>query len=275
LFRWFRRPTREELVRDVEAAMDAEEWDRAANLGRKAVRRWPEDAKIWHLVGQVAFGIERPDEALEAMNRAVELDPEWVDAHVGAIQALLEMSLVDEAVSEAEGLARDVPDDALVVHLLATALEIAGQSGRANRLYKRAEALDPDHFFAPARVSRQRFDELTRAAISRLPDDIQAALENIEIVVKDVPHEGDVGEGEPPLNPTLLGVFMGFHRGEQSLEDPWTTAFPARILLFQRNIERVCHDHEELERQIGITVFHEVGHYLGLSEEEVHARGLG
>ena len=31
----------------------------------------------------------------------------------------------------------------------------------------------------------------------------------------------------------------------------------------------------EVERQVTITVLHEIGHYLGLDEDELHQRGLG
>jgi predicted Zn-dependent protease with MMP-like domain len=44
---------------------------------------------------------------------------------------------------------------------------------------------------------------------------------------------------------------------------------PDRVVLYQRNIEAVCRTEEEIEHQIRMTVIHEVGHYFGLSEDEL------
>ena len=47
-----------------------------------------------------------------------------------------------------------------------------------------------------------------------------------------------------------------------------------RILLYKRNLEKICRDEEELIDQIQITVRHEVGHYLGLDEDDLERLGL-
>jgi predicted Zn-dependent protease with MMP-like domain len=45
-------------------------------------------------------------------------------------------------------------------------------------------------------------------------------------------------------------------------------------VLYQRNLERFARSRPELIEQIGVTLIHEVGHFLGLDEEELYARGL-
>ena len=47
-----------------------------------------------------------------------------------------------------------------------------------------------------------------------------------------------------------------------------------RVILFKRNLEKICRDGEELIEQIQITVRHEIGHHLGLSEEDLERLGL-
>ena len=47
-----------------------------------------------------------------------------------------------------------------------------------------------------------------------------------------------------------------------------------RIILFKKNLEKVCQDEEELIDQIQVTVRHEVGHYLGLDEDDLERLGL-
>ena len=46
-------------------------------------------------------------------------------------------------------------------------------------------------------------------------------------------------------------------------------ALPDRITLYQRPIEEDCDDEDEVRAVIGETLIHEVGHYFGLSEEEI------
>jgi predicted Zn-dependent protease with MMP-like domain len=55
--------------------------------------------------------------------------------------------------------------------------------------------------------------------------------------------------------------------------DPWSH-LPSSIVLYQRNLERFAESRAELVEQIGVTLVHEVGHFLGLDEEELYQRGL-
>ncbi len=50
---------------------------------------------------------------------------------------------------------------------------------------------------------------------------------------------------------------------------------PARIVIFYANLIATCRDEDELEEQLRITLLHEIGHALGLDEDEVDALGLG
>ena len=75
------------------------------------------------------------------------------------------------------------------------------------------------------------------------------------------------------------------HRQRQSwiyIGTPSTEAEPSaqeqdvtRVVLFKRNLEKVAVDRNELIEQIQITVKHEIGHFLGLDEEDVERLGLG
>ena len=49
---------------------------------------------------------------------------------------------------------------------------------------------------------------------------------------------------------------------------------PPQILLFKRNLERCFSDRQELEREIAVTLYHELGHYLGMREAELEAIDL-
>ena len=47
-----------------------------------------------------------------------------------------------------------------------------------------------------------------------------------------------------------------------------------RVILFKRNLEKVCRSREELIEQIQVTVKHEIGHHLGLDEDDLERLGL-
>ncbi len=61
--------------------------------------------------------------------------------------------------------------------------------------------------------------------------------------------------------------------GQKASMDPWSH-FPSSIALFQRNLERMARDREELVEEIRVTLLHEVGHFLGLDEDQLRDLGL-
>jgi predicted Zn-dependent protease with MMP-like domain len=102
------------------------------------------------------------------------------------------------------------------------------------------------------------FEEHVRAALDDLPPEIAAALENVAIVVED----------EDPEDPTLFGWYDGLGPGRDH-----AGALPDRIVIYRRPLERAFPDPAELEREIRITVLHEVGHFFGLDEEQIDELG--
>jgi predicted Zn-dependent protease with MMP-like domain len=116
-------------------------------------------------------------------------------------------------------------------------------------------------------VNRAAFDRLVAEAIASIPKPFRDAMHNIAIVVEDEPspellREMDI---EPP--DTLLGLYQGIPLTERSWD--YGNALPDRILLFQKPIERESENEDDTVVAIGETLIHEIGHYFGLSEEEI------
>jgi predicted Zn-dependent protease with MMP-like domain len=116
-------------------------------------------------------------------------------------------------------------------------------------------------------VDRARFDALVAEALAGIPRRFRDAMQNIAIAVErepspDLLREMDI---EPP--DTLFGLYQGTPLTER----PWGhgNALPDRILLFQGPHERDAADEDDLVVSIGETLIHEIGHYFGLSEEEI------
>ena len=104
-------------------------------------------------------------------------------------------------------------------------------------------------------MNDEEFEEHVRAALDSLPDDIAGKLENVAVVVED----------ESPGDPGILGSFFGHPRGERTPPG----ALPAKIVVYRRPLEAAFPDTEELERQIRITVLHELAHYFGIDEQRI------
>jgi predicted Zn-dependent protease with MMP-like domain len=118
-------------------------------------------------------------------------------------------------------------------------------------------------------VTRARFLKLVDEALETIPPDFQAAMKNIAIVVEDEPSPEQLAsvDIEPP--DTLLGLYEGTPLTERQ----WAhgNALPDKITLFQFPIEDASEDEDDLVVAIGETLIHEVGHYFGLSEEQIEA----
>jgi predicted Zn-dependent protease with MMP-like domain len=94
-------------------------------------------------------------------------------------------------------------------------------------------------------------------------------MKNIAIVVEDEPSDELLDEMgiEPP--DTLLGLYQGVPLTERRWDDG--NRLPDRILIFRGPHERAAEDEDDLVAAVGETLIHEIGHYFGLSEEEIEA----
>ncbi len=118
------------------------------------------------------------------------------------------------------------------------------------------------------RISRERFDCLVEEALSRLPKKYRRRFNNIWILVEDMPGEEAAGLAGIPRH-QLLGLFSGApYHGKGSFFDI-PAPLPDSIILYQKNIESVCESEDQLVEEIRLTLVHEVGHYFGMSEEEL------
>jgi predicted Zn-dependent protease with MMP-like domain len=79
-------------------------------------------------------------------------------------------------------------------------------------------------------------------------------------------------EQRPPLDPELLGLFVGVAIDGHSYLSTGGE-LPPRIYLFKRNLERTVTRSEDLTEQIRVTLYHELGHFLGMDEDDLDDAG--
>jgi predicted Zn-dependent protease with MMP-like domain len=117
-------------------------------------------------------------------------------------------------------------------------------------------------------VTREYFRELVEEAIDTIPLRFARQVRNLAIVVEDEPSDELLDEMEMDEDDTLLGLYQGTPLNERGWG--YGNQLPDRITLFQLSIEDDCNDdEEEIIIAIGETLIHELGHYFGMSEEEI------
>jgi predicted Zn-dependent protease with MMP-like domain len=116
-------------------------------------------------------------------------------------------------------------------------------------------------------VDRKKFEQHVAEALASIPRRFRDAMANIAIVVEDEPSAALLEEMEIEPPDTLLGLYQGTPLTERS----WAhgNALPDRVVLFQGPHERESEDEDDLVVAIAETLIHEIGHYFGLSEEEI------
>jgi predicted Zn-dependent protease with MMP-like domain len=117
-------------------------------------------------------------------------------------------------------------------------------------------------------MSRDEFKQLVVEAIDSIPPRFAAEVKNVAIVIEDAPAADVLAEMDMGPDDVLLGLYQGVPLPERQ----WAhgNALPDRITLYQRSIEEECDDDEDdIVIAIGETLIHELGHYFGLSEDEI------
>jgi predicted Zn-dependent protease with MMP-like domain len=115
-------------------------------------------------------------------------------------------------------------------------------------------------------MTREQFAAHVEDALRLIPKRFRKAMHNIAIVIEDEPDADLLREMEIEPPDTLFGLYQGTPLTERH----WDGAtLPDRVLLFQGPHEREADDDEDLVASITETLIHEIGHYFGLSEEEI------
>jgi predicted Zn-dependent protease with MMP-like domain len=117
-------------------------------------------------------------------------------------------------------------------------------------------------------MTREEFTALVQEAIDDIPARFAREVKNVAICIEDEPSDELLDEMEMDPDETLLGLYQGVPLPERGAGHG--NVLPDRITLFQRTIEEECGgDEDEIVVAIGETLIHELGHYFGLSEDEI------
>lgn len=108
------------------------------------------------------------------------------------------------------------------------------------------------------------FEKLVIAELDLLPDEMVDGLENVAFVTDDRPEDGSLN---------VLGLYSGVdltRRGNYGFGE-----LPDRIILYREPLLAVAADLDDLKQQIHVTLVHEIGHFYGIDDDELHRLGWG
>jgi len=106
------------------------------------------------------------------------------------------------------------------------------------------------------------FEKIVIDELDELPDEMVEGLENLVFVVEDRPEDGTLD---------LLGEYQGVALTERDRYG--FGELPDRIVLFREPLLAICDDVDELRDEIHVTLVHEIAHFYGIDDDELHRLG--
>lgn len=106
------------------------------------------------------------------------------------------------------------------------------------------------------------FERLVEEELDLLPDDMVDGLENLAFVIEDRPDDGSLD---------LLGEYQGVPVTERDVYG--FGELPDRIVLFREPLLDIVDDLEGLREEIHVTLVHEIAHYYGIDDAQLHELG--
>jgi predicted Zn-dependent protease with MMP-like domain len=111
--------------------------------------------------------------------------------------------------------------------------------------------------------------EEVEATLAELPGPLRERAQALPVTFERRPNAAHLRDG---IEPDTLGLFVG---PEFSFEESTALPLPPQIILFLENIwDLVEEDEAAFCEEAHITYLHELGHYLGLDEDDLFKRGL-
>lgn len=128
-------------------------------------------------------------------------------------------------------------------------------------------------------MTDEEFEQAIEEALASIPPRFLDALENVGITMADEPSAAQraaLARGEEPSDGTRMrGVLLGLYEGVPLTERGFSygNMAPDMVTIFKRAHERLFSSREEIIEQIRKTVVHEIGHYFGLSDDDLRRVG--
>jgi predicted Zn-dependent protease with MMP-like domain len=120
-------------------------------------------------------------------------------------------------------------------------------------------------------MTNGEFERLVARALDDIPEEFARHLDNVAVVIEDEPTAAMLRDlGLDPERETLFGLYRGVPLSKRPHS---LTTLPDHITIFRAPLLRICRAPAAIERQIKVTVVHEIAHYFGLDEQRIRRLG--
>ena len=121
-------------------------------------------------------------------------------------------------------------------------------------------------------MDREEFKKLVIKAIEELPQVFKDSLDNVDVVVEDEPTAAQVRSVDSSHRRMVLGLYQGVPLSRRSHH--YGQVMPDKVSIFQKNIERICRDKDDIVRIVAHTVQHELAHHFGITDDRLRELGI-
>jgi tetratricopeptide (TPR) repeat protein len=211
----------------------------------------------------------RGEEAIRRADEAVGAGVDVSHARYEKGTALFELCRFEESRAELSQVLGDPDHEPWVHRFLGLIAERDGRDDEAARELLEARTLAPEDFPEEVAIDRAEFARLVASTVKALPEDMRRDVERVPVRTQDLPDLTDLTAGEVVLSPSILGLFRGPPLGETCPPDECRA-----IVLYRKNLVRAVRSRPELEKQVRVTLIHEIGHLRGEDDVQLAARGL-
>lgn len=116
-------------------------------------------------------------------------------------------------------------------------------------------------------MKKEAFEELVAAAVDGLPAEFAEQLDNVAIIVENMPTQAQLRRSNIDPGNTLLGLYEGVPHTRRGHD--YGMVLPDKITIFQQPIEASCRSDEEVVDLVRKVVIHEIAHHFGISDERL------
>lgn len=122
-------------------------------------------------------------------------------------------------------------------------------------------------------LSYEEFEECAEQAFEQLPEELKSRVENVQIVIEDLPADETALRVGAKSRYHLLGLYEGIPLTRRGTHYGMYAVVPDKITLYKVNIERFSGEPDRIENKIREVLIHEIAHHFGMNEEEIRNAG--
>ena len=115
-------------------------------------------------------------------------------------------------------------------------------------------------------MTKEEFEKIVKEGIRAIPKRFLEKLNNIDIVIEDEPGVYQQRKLKIRKNSLILGLYEGVPKTKRG---SYGMVLPDKITIFKKPIEKIAQTEKEIREIVKNTVWHEIAHHFGFSEEGV------